>query len=56
MAKNQKNTMKYMIIATIKVDGTVQRKDVVGALFGQCEGLLGDDLDLENYSAQLKLE
>ena len=55
MAKNQKNTMKYMIIATIKVDGTVQRKDVVGALFGQCEGLLGDDLDLRKLQRSTKI-
>ena len=27
-------------------DGTVQRKDVVGAIFGQTEGLLGEDLQL----------
>ncbi len=53
--KNQKNTMKYMIIATINVDGTVQRKDVVGALFGQCEGLLGDDLDLRKLQRSAKI-
>lgn len=55
MGKNQKNTMKYMIIASIKVDGTVQRKDVVGALFGQCEGLLGDDLDLRKLQRSAKI-
>ncbi len=55
MGKNQKNTMKYMIIATIKVDGSVQRKDVVGALFGQCEGLLGDDLDLRKLQRSAKI-
>ena len=53
--KNQKNTMKYMIIASIKVDGVVQRKDVVGALFGQCEGLLGDDLDLRKLQRSTKI-
>ena len=55
MGKNQKNTMKYMIIASIQVDGTVQRKDVVGALFGQCEGLLGDDLDLRKLQRSTKI-
>lgn len=35
-----------MIHATIKADGTVARKDVVGAIFGQTEGLLGEDLQL----------
>jgi len=37
---------KYMIHATIKADGTIQRKDVVGAVFGQTEGLLGEELQL----------
>ena len=35
---------KYMIHASIKADGTIQRKDVVGAIFGQTEGLLGEEL------------
>ena len=34
------NEGKYVIHATIRVDGTVARKDVVGAIFGQTEGLL----------------
>ena len=37
---------KYMIHATIRADGTIQRKDVVGAIFGQTEGLLGEELQL----------
>ena len=37
---------KYVIHATIGVDGTVARKDVVGAIFGQTEGLLGEGLQL----------
>lgn len=50
-AKKEVNTMsdqkaKYMIHATIKADGTIQRKDVVGAIFGQTEGLLGEELQL----------
>ena len=38
--------MKYMIKADIKVNGTVQRKDIIGAIMGQTEGLLGDELEL----------
>ena len=37
---------KYVIHATIRVEGTVARKDVVGAIFGQTEGLLGEGLQL----------
>ncbi|RLG22093.1 DNA primase, partial [Methanosarcinales archaeon] len=40
------DTTKYLIHARINVEGVVERPDVVGAIFGQTEGLLGDDLDL----------
>jgi DNA primase len=40
------DTTKYIIHATIKADGVIERPDVVGAIFGQTEGLIGADLDL----------
>jgi len=40
------DTTKYLIYAEISADGIVERPDVIGAIFGQTEGLLGDDLDL----------
>ena len=43
---NKSKAMKYQIRADIKVNGTVQRKDIIGAIMGQTEGLLGDDLEL----------
>jgi DNA primase len=39
-------TTKYVIHAKIEANGVVERPDVVGAIFGQTEGLLGEDLDL----------
>lgn len=42
----QGKAMKYQVIASLKIDGTVQRKDVIGAIMGQTEGLLGDELEL----------
>ncbi len=42
------NATKYMIKAKITADGIVEKPDVVGAIFGQTEGLLGDDLDLRD--------
>ncbi|KUO41249.1 MAG: hypothetical protein AVW06_01540 [Hadesarchaea archaeon DG-33-1] len=39
-------TTKYLIRARIETNGVVERPDVVGAIFGQTEGLLGDELDL----------
>ncbi|MFX0054055.1 MAG: DNA primase DnaG [Promethearchaeota archaeon] len=40
------STAKYVIRAKIDIDGVVDKPDVVGAVFGQTEGLLGEDLDL----------
>lgn len=42
------DTAKYLIHADITADGIVERNDVVGAVFGQTEGLLGEDLDLRD--------
>jgi len=44
--KAPSDTTKYLIHAEIVADGVVEKPDVVGAIFGQTEGLLGDDLDL----------
>ncbi len=40
--------MKYVIHARLQTDGIVEKPDVVGAIFGQTEGLLGDELDLRD--------
>jgi DNA primase len=42
------NATKYMIKSKITADGIVEKPDVVGAIFGQTEGLLGEDLDLRD--------
>lgn len=39
-------TTKYMIVARFDVEGVVEKPDVIGAIFGQTEGLFGPDLDL----------
>ncbi|MDO5838303.1 MAG: DNA primase DnaG [Methanomassiliicoccales archaeon] len=39
---------KYLIKAKLMADGIVDKPDVVGAIFGQTEGLLGDELDLRD--------
>ncbi len=44
--KAPSDTTKYLIHAEIVADGVVEKPDVIGAIFGQTEGLLGDDLDL----------
>jgi DNA primase len=42
------NTTKYLIRGNISADGVVEKPDVVGAIFGQTEGLLGEELDLRD--------
>lgn len=46
MAKISLVSSKYIIHATLEIDGTVDRPDIIGAVFGQTEGLLGADLEL----------
>jgi len=48
MAKTYIDTVKYIIYADTEVDGMVDKPDVVGAIFGQTEGLLGEELDLRD--------
>ena len=49
------STTKYMIKATIKADGVIEKSDVVGAIFGQTEGLLGDELDLRELQRSARV-
>lgn len=46
MGKTYIDTVKYLVYANVDIGGLVEKPDVVGAIFGQTEGLLGDDLDL----------
>jgi len=43
---SQTLTVKYVIRAKIEIDGVVEKPDVIGAVFGQTEGLFGPELDL----------
>jgi DNA primase len=49
------DTAKYRITAMIATDGVVERSDVVGAVYGQTEGLLGDELDLRSLQRSAKV-
>lgn len=41
-------TTKYLIHVYLEAEGVVEKSDVIGAIFGQTEGLLGEDLDLRD--------
>ncbi|MEM5797883.1 MAG: DNA primase DnaG [Candidatus Aenigmatarchaeota archaeon] len=46
MAKIAPTSIKYIIRALFKADGVVEKPDIIGAVFGQTEGLMGPELDL----------
>src|SRR3989339_780016 len=46
MGKISPVSAKYIIHSFISVEGVVDRPDIIGAVFGQTEGLLGNELEL----------
>jgi DNA primase len=46
MGSSQTFTIKYVIQAKFDIEGVVEKPDVIGAVFGQTEGLFGPELDL----------
>ena len=59
--KNSDETVKYNLMCRIRIEGVVSQSDIVGALFGQTEGLLDSDMDLKQLQkssrvGRLKLE
>jgi DNA primase len=46
MSKLAPTSIKYLVKAGIDAQGVIEKPDVIGAIFGQTEGLLGPDLDL----------
>ena len=46
MGSSQTVTVKYVIRAKFEIEGVVEKPDVIGAVFGQTEGLFGSELDL----------
>ncbi len=46
MGPSQTFTIKYVVSAKFDIEGVVEKPDVIGAVFGQTEGLFGPELDL----------
>ncbi len=55
MAKISPTSIKYQIVAKFNADGPFQKPDVIGALFGQTEGLLGSDMELRELQKEGKI-
>lgn len=47
--------LKYLIRASFEVDGRVEKHDIIGAVFGQTEGLLGSEFNLEELQNKDKI-
>ncbi len=55
MGKVSPVSAKYIIDANIQIEGTVDKPDVIGAIFGQTEGFLGSDLELRELQRSGKI-
>ncbi len=55
MSKLAPNATKYIIKAKINANGVVEKPDVIGAIFGQTEGVMGADLNLRELQRTGKI-
>ncbi|MBS3151827.1 DNA primase [Candidatus Woesearchaeota archaeon] len=55
MGKVSPVSTKYIIYNDITIEGLVDRPDVIGAIFGQTEGFLGQDLELRELQRSGKV-
>ena len=55
MGKISPVSIKYTITADFEAEGLLEKPDVIGALFGQTEGLLGSDLELRELQKEGKI-
>ena len=55
MAKVSPVSIKYMIYVSFKSEGPLERPDVIGAIFGQTEGLLGAELEMRELQKEGKI-
>ena len=55
MGKISPVSIKYMIYANFEAIGALEKPDVIGALFGQTEGLLGSELEMRELQKEGKI-
>jgi len=55
MAKISPVSIKYMIYAAFRSEGPLEKPDVIGAIFGQTEGLLGEDMEMRELQKEGKI-
>ena len=55
MAKISPVSIKYMVYASFKAEGPLEKPDVIGAIFGQTEGLIGSELEMRELQKEGKI-
>jgi DNA primase len=55
MAKISPVSIKYMVHANFSAEGALEKPDVIGAIFGQTEGLLGAELEMRELQKEGKI-
>ncbi|MEM4330721.1 MAG: DNA primase DnaG, partial [Candidatus Pacearchaeota archaeon] len=55
MGKISPSSIKYNIKADFEAEGPLEKPDVIGAIFGQTEGLLGSDMELRELQQEGKI-
>jgi len=55
MAKISPASIKYIIHAKFEASGAIEKPDIIGAIFGQTEGLLGEDLEMRELQKSGKI-
>ena len=55
MAKISPVSIKYIIHARFEANGAVEKPDIIGAIFGQTEGLLGEELEMRELQKSGKI-
>ncbi|MCW3989148.1 MAG: DNA primase DnaG [Candidatus Bathyarchaeota archaeon] len=55
MGSKEKSSPKYLIEATFVIEGVVERHDVIGAIFGQTEGLFPKEFELRELQKSGKI-
>ncbi len=55
MGKTYLSTVKYLIKTKFSIEGIVDKHDIIGAVFGQSEGLMGEEMDLKELQQGGKL-
>jgi len=55
MAKISPVSIKYIIHAKFEASGAIEKPDIIGAVFGQTEGLLGDDMEMRELQKSGKI-